>query len=924
MCFFYRFKMNEKQTGINEESCSNLSSCVVAVGTPPPGHTQVQQMSQQSPAVCSPDSVPSSSTPKNSERKFMSCKRTLQEASPILSGSSAPTKAKHKKISNGPTNTPISSNTRTAWVPLLVKMNGKIQIKIMVQKANGTRGPFTSAGPNSKLRPCWDSVLDCELISETKSSGKLIKEFLCTSSDRDKHCFRADTIDPCMTATNPFTLKMSELVMKNLKLLGQLISLMSRSKSFFNSSDKFEDNGVAKDGSGITVAHLEEAGGSRQELENFISLAEKNFVDMGGDGCDTGKKRSKKITDFFNPKPDVKKMTKQEIVEKNFQEEMQSTVGLEKSLVSQYVDFSLIPLDRLQISPQLFLKLNRTKVEELAASMEERYDPSAVVLMVCPDNFEKFEKTGESDIYNVLHGTHRLAALKLLDENGRLSKLPGLVNKRVPCYLVKTATASVANYCNIRANDLSVGWSKVCIHELIFVYFGLLKYSKDPEQSREAVTKICYSRHVPQEDISAILKIADWNLSALEKLALVLEKFQQYQTLDKQKGDKTRYRRRQNKAMTKNMFRALGRVKDDFFEENYDLIMSNTVSLQHVVNESEKNLLLAKTEQNTVLAAGVESVQELNSKFPNMFDNKKVEDFMGAIPYGKKSNKQGDRLKDYVKSVQTGTKFDDPVKLSVCENVVEVTSEVVNKFNLLVFMVSNLPDGYIRSLIDHVGSSYSQHEARSVFLVLDTQSDLIEVLTCLETWRDKEGFSVQICFFEKEKNKSNDDRIKENVTYGVIFGKLNVFRGELKTSNKPIESELKRIVDQISPPHANIAFISLGKMHVIQLHSATPDKNQQVTYFISKKVKDSLQERFLVGVLSKEDNPSNAKKTGVDDGDTLDVDVDSLVDEEEEETLGIEEEDEEDSDGEEEGAESGFDHHENFLGMARSASTSSK
>ena len=544
--------------------------------------------------------------------------------------------------------------------------------------------------------------------------------------------------------------------------------------------------------------------------------------------------------------------------------------------------------------------------------------------MVCPDNFEKFEKTGESDIYNVLHGTHRLAALKLLDENGRLSKLPGLVNKRVPCYLVKTATASVANYCNIRANDLSVGWSKVCIHELIFVYFGLLKYSKDPEQSREAVTKICYSRHVPQEDISAILKIADWNLSALEKLALVLEKFQQYQTLDKQKGDKTRYRRRQNKAMTKNMFRALGRVKDDFFEENYDLIMSNTVSLQHVVNESEKNLLLAKTEQNTVLAAGVESVQELNSKFPNMFDNKKVEDFMGAIPYGKKSNKQGDRLKDYVKSVQTGTKFDDPVKLSVCENVVEVTSEVVNKFNLLVFMVSNLPDGYIRSLIDHVGSSYSQHEARSVFLVLDTQSDLIEVLTCLETWRDKEGFSVQICFFEKEKNKSNDDRIKENVTYGVIFGKLNVFRGELKTSNKPIESELKRIVDQISPPHANIAFISLGKMHVIQLHSATPDKNQQVTYFISKKVKDSLQERFLVGVLSKEDNPSNAKKAGVDDGDTLDVDVDSLVDEEEEETLGIEEEDEEDSDGEEEGDESGFDHHENFLGMARSASTSSK
>ena len=100
-------------------------------------------------------------------------------------------------------------------------------------------------------------------------------------------------------------------------------------------------------------------------------------------------------------------------------------------------------------------------------------------------------------------------------------------------------------------------------------------------------------------------------------------------------------------------------------------------------------------------------------------------------------------------------------------------------------------------------------------------------------------------------------------------------------------------------------------------------------------MKDSLQERFLVGVLSKEDNPSNSNKTVVDIGDT--VDVDSIVDEEEEgieeeeeETLGIEEEEEEDSDDEVdlddkvEGDDSGFDYHENFLGMARSASTSSK
>ena len=921
------------QSGGHEESQSGFSSCGLAVVTPPPRNLQVQQISQKSPEVCSPGSLASSSTPKSSSRKFLSFKRSLQENSPILSGGSSP---KYKKISNGPTHTPKSSNSRTGWAPLIMKMNGKIQIKIMVQKANGKRGPFTSAGPNSKLRPCWDSVLDCEFVSEKKSGGGLKKEFLCTSSDRDKHSFRADLIDPCMTSTDPFTLKLSELVMKNPKLLGLFISLMSRSKSFFNSSDKFEDNGVAKDGSGITVAQLEEAGGSQDELEGFISLAEKNFVDMGGEGCDSAKKRSKKITDYFNPKLTVKKMTKQEIVEKNFQEEMHSDVGLEKSLVSQYVDFSVIPLDRLQISPQLFLKLNQTKVEELAASMEERYDPSAVVLMVCPDKFEEFEATGESDIYNVLHGIHRLAALKLLDEKGCLSKLPGLVNKGVPCYLVKTATASVANYCNIRSNDLSVGWSKVCIHELIFVYIGLLKYSKDPEQSREAVTKICYSRHVPYEDIAAILKISQWKNSALEKLAMVLDKFQQYQTLDKQKGDKIRFRRRQNKSMTKNMFRALGRVNDDFFEENYNLIISNTISLQHVVDESEKNLLYAKTEHNTVIAVGVDNVGELNNKYPNMFDTEKVKDFMGAIPYGKKSNKQGDRLMDYIKSVKTGTKFDDPVKLSVCENVfLQLSSEVIDRFNLLVFMVSNLPDGYVSYLVDHVGSSYSQHEARTVFLLLDTQSDLMKVLKCLETWREKPGFSVSLCFFEKEESKVNDDRIKENVTYAVIFGKINVYKGELKTANKSVESELKKVLDQITPPHANIACISLGNKHVIQLHPVTPVHNQLVTYFITKKMKDILQKRFLVSVLSKKDDP---QKTGVNLTSSVDVDntVATSEGEEEEDTFSMGEEEEEDDDEEEEGDDEeeegdvedeegdGFDQNENFHDMTRSASTSSK
>ena len=147
--------------------------------------------------------------------------------------------------------------------------------------------------------------------------------------------------------------------------------------------------------------------------------------------------RSKKITDFFNPKLPVHKLSKNEMVQKNLKEEMSSESGLEKTLVSQYVDFSLIPLNRLQKSPQLFLKTIGSKVQDLAASMYEQFDPTAVVLMVCPKNYEQFEQSGEADFYNVVHGAHRLAALQLLEERGQLSHLPGMVEKKVACYVIK-------------------------------------------------------------------------------------------------------------------------------------------------------------------------------------------------------------------------------------------------------------------------------------------------------------------------------------------------------------------------------------------------------------------------------------------------------------------------------------------------------
>ena len=906
----------------------------------PMASPQALNHSQQLPEECSPNlkrdqlAKASFSTPKSSSKLALPRKRPFQ--SPNTAHST--TSRKSPKLSHGPTQTPTSDSSRTGWAPLLVKLNNKIQVKIMVRKANGKKGPFTSAGPNSKLRPAWDSILNCEYEKTSKPGGGLKCEFLCTSSENDRHRFRADLIDPFMNSKDSLMQKTSELVLNNPKLLGLYLSLLSRSKDFFNHSEKYDENGFMKDKSGITIDHLSEAGGTLQELEAFLQLGRENFVDLGEAGCEDAKMRSRKITDFFNPKLTTKKMSKQEIVEKNFREVISSEEGLEKSLTTQYVDYTMIPISRLQKSPELFVKINQSKVDDLAASMYERYDPTAAVLMVCPKDYDQFDLNGEADVYYVVHGSHRWAAMKLLEQRGLLSKLPGMVDKKVACFVIKKATAVVTNYCNLRSNDLAAEYqSNPRIYQIIFVYLGLLKCSKDPYQSQNDITKICHSRRVHQDDIAAIQKICQWSESGLNKLSAVLEKYQNYTTSDvAAKGDRTALRRRESKKMTQSMFRALGRVGEDMFEENYEKVLSNDMSLKSLVDQNESHLLLQKTERNAVLAAGVGSAEELRTKYPQRFEPNTLRNYLGAEVYGKKANMQGDNLRSYVKSVKSGTEYQCPVKLDSCENILEIGSEFINRFDIVIFEASSVPEDYLSFVINNVGSSFTPtDENRAILLLLSCQDDLLKVLNTLECWRNKPGFSVYLCSFEKEKGKVDEKKLKENASYCVLFGKVNVHTGNLKSVSKPIESELPRIVAQISKPSAKIAYISLGNGEVMKLHRM--EDNRLVNYIVNKNMKEKLTKKFLVGVLSQEvaSKTSMLEKFGASSGVAND-DVEESSDEENssqdediDDDVGEEEEEEEEIDDHNYGEASYEDQAEidknpKKDGLERSDSTSSK
>ena len=78
-----------------------------------------------------------------------------------------------------------------------------------------------------------------------------------------------------------------------------------------------------------------------------------------------------------------------------------------------------IDIDKLSVSPKLGIAINTVKVSKLKRSMEARFDPSSCVLMVCPEDEDKFNTEDvDKNYFNVIHGCHRLLALKKIDGEG--------------------------------------------------------------------------------------------------------------------------------------------------------------------------------------------------------------------------------------------------------------------------------------------------------------------------------------------------------------------------------------------------------------------------------------------------------------------------------------------------------------------------
>ena len=173
----------------------------------------------------------------------------------------------------------------------------------------------------------------------------------------------------------------------------------------------------------------------------------------------------------------------------------------------------------------------------------------------------------------------------------------------------------------------------------------------------------------------------------------------------------------------------------------------------------------------------------------------------------------------------------------------------------------------IKCWIDTLACSFKDNFV--VLLILQSEKQLLDMYKCLDTWKDKPDFEIHQCIFKKDKSEKNSENFNENVLYSVIFGRLNIFEGQILALNENIDKDLKKVVSKLTPPSGRVAYLSRGDKKVTQIHenySQATASEVEYTYFVSQVEVQKVREVFfLVPESVKRSLPKVTGKESVND-----------------------------------------------------------
>lgn len=372
----------------------------------------------------------------------------------------------------------------------------------------------TSSRKKSRKEP-WGVVADCKFPANLKT-GEICFGF--TNRNNSLQAFQVCQLDPSLWKACPFTAKLMQLRSEGEEeKIAKLLSLVLHSQAFSVKPDneKFDEGGLEKE----AMARLRDE--EKDEAHHFLASALASSMEVASLSevpslCNGSRKRSteEEGEDKEEIKVKKKKLTNTEQVQKAKQEELADEEGIEVEVQKGVSSRREILIDELENSPHLENEspVNAVRVQNLLKSMEENFDLSQIILTVClSDDQVEPTKGGEKKKHmkHCLHGRHRLAALKIMDQKGSLAVKKGMEDRRVICVVLESDSPSAQSYVQLRGNKIQADVKGFNPVQVIFSIYNL-RLEQDKEQVAETIRRFGVQLELSSEDVNLLKKMAIW------------------------------------------------------------------------------------------------------------------------------------------------------------------------------------------------------------------------------------------------------------------------------------------------------------------------------------------------------------------------------------------------------------------------------
>ena len=239
-----------------------------------------------------------------------------------------------------------------------------------------------------------------------------------------------------------------------------------------------------------------------------------------------------------------------------------------------------------------------------------------------------------------------------------------------------------------------------------------------------------------------------------------------------------------------------------------------------------------------------------------------MQGFSGVVMAGKKKNPEADRLKSFVKNLPNQLQpQEEPIKFEILSDVRDIKVEA---FDTVVVQVGKDDMEFVESLIKLVYAS--QKDMLSVMVILDSEKNYMKTLQKLACWEEQPRMKVCSVYFQRQVAAT----LSENLTFSIIFGRFFVFNPPLKSFHRNIETSLKDIIANVSPPAAQILFVTRQKRFCAMIHEESNNEDSfKITYLAPQVLLDKFRLKSLVNSVfdEPEEGSGNTEDLGGNVGD---------------------------------------------------------